>query len=189
MIYDEAGPLAHPLPDGSESLVADAVDPATDIVEDALAWSRPFGDSTYIKDRVRLHYLQRLAMIADRCRSAGRMYELAAGAPDAVVESVVDTPVARSVIDDVVVHLRDGGDGPGSDVLRDAVFDELASRIAAPVADGTDPRRSDDRLSPVGGHVQGQYRQPQRDRAVRGGRGHDHHRRAVAGLGVSCPGP
>lgn len=153
MIYDEAGPLAHPLPDGSESLAADAVDPATDIAEDALAWSRPFGDSTYIKDRVRLHYLQRLAMIADRCRSAGRMYELAAGAPGAVFESVVDTPVARSVIDDVVVHVRDGGDVPGSDVLRDAVFDELASRIAAPVADGTDPRRSDDRLSPVGSKI------------------------------------
>jgi hypothetical protein len=120
-------------PDRSD--LDDVTDPAVELVEGALAAGRPFGDSGYVKDRLRVHYRRRLAMVADRCPPAQRLRALVDAATEGMVGAVLDTPVARAVIDDVVVRLRDGAELPDSDALRDRAFDELCSRIVASAAD------------------------------------------------------
>jgi hypothetical protein len=112
----------------------------TSAVELALADSVPFGDCEYIGRRVRLHYAQRVAMLAEYSEYGSMLLAAIEEAPLDRQSRVLRDPAVRIVIDRAVMHFERGAPPVPADTLRDvqqlAAANLQLSSAPPPLAEG-----------------------------------------------------
>lgn len=104
-------------------------------IENALAWSRPFGDCDYILERVRRQYESRLQMLCGQSPGARDLINLLDTTSMQEYSRVLGDPIVRVAIDESVSALRMNGEPfPESDLESVLAFaiDSIRNRSTVP---------------------------------------------------------